>query len=91
MRFCDVRGHLVLTYKGTIKRAPANLYPWYLVPCRHEIEADIVFGHWAALQGICPHPRLHAIDTGCFWGGQLTALRLQDMQRIAVPGVRITR
>ena len=75
----------MLTYKGTIEQAPAELYPWYAVPGRHEIEAEIVFGHWAALQGICPHPRMHALDTGCFWGGQLTALRLQDKQRFAVP------
>ena len=87
MRFCDDRGHLVLTYKGTIENAPANLYPWYMVPSRYDILADIVFGHWAALQGKCPHPRIHALDTGCLWGGQLTALRLQDKQRFAVPGV----
>lgn len=84
MRFCDVKGHLVLNYKGTIAEAPTNLYPWYDVPHRHDIDADIVFGHWAALQGDCPHPRIHAIDTGCLWGGKLTALRLQDKQRYTV-------
>ena len=87
MRFCDANGYLVLTYKGTVDHAPANLYPWYMVPNRHEIEADIIFGHWAALQGKCPHPRIHALDTGCLWGGKLTALRLQDKQRFEVPGV----
>lgn len=87
MRFCDARGHLVLTYKGTIDKAPATLYPWFAVPHRYEIGPDIVFGHWAALEGKCPLPRIHAIDTGCLWGGQLTALRLQDKQRISVPGL----
>lgn len=87
MRFCDGEGHLVLNYKGTIDKAPANLYPWYLAPKRHEIEADIVFGHWAALQGKCTHPRIHALDMGCLWGGSLTALRLEDKQRITVPGL----
>lgn len=91
MRFCDVEGHLVLTYKGTVAAAPPNLYPWYSVPHRHEIETDIVFGHWAALQGNCPAPRIHAIDTGCLWGGKLTALRLQDRQRFTVPGVEFGR
>lgn len=86
MRFCDVNGHLELTYQGTVEQAPVNLYPWYLVPLRHEIEEDIVFGHWAALQGKCPDPKMYAIDTGCFWGGQLTALRLQDRQRFTVDG-----
>ncbi|KTD72340.1 symmetrical bis(5'-nucleosyl)-tetraphosphatase [Legionella tucsonensis] len=84
MRFCDAQGRLELGYKETIAQAPANLYPWYEVPHRKEIDVDIVFGHWAALMGKCPNPKIHAIDTGCLWGGQLTALRLQDMQRFAV-------
>ena len=86
MRCCDAQGRLVLTYKGTIDKAPKNLYPWYSVPGRQAIDADIVFGHWAALEGKCPYPRLYALDTGCFWGGPLTALRLQDKQRFQVPG-----
>lgn len=84
MRFCDAKGRLNLSYKGTVAAAPANLYPWFAVPQRKELEVDIVFGHWAALMGLCPNPKIHAIDTGCLWGGQLTALRLQDRQRFAV-------
>jgi len=87
MRFCNKEGHLVLTYKGTLQDAPSGLYPWYSVPHRRAIEADIVFGHWAALQGKCPHSRIYAMDTGCFWGGPLTALRLQDKQRFMVSGI----
>jgi bis(5'-nucleosyl)-tetraphosphatase (symmetrical) len=87
MRFCNKQGDLVLTYKGTLEKAPIDLYPWYSVPHRHEIDADIVFGHWAALQGKCPHPRIYAIDTGCYWKGALTALRLQDKQRFMVSGL----
>ena len=84
MRFCDAQGRLDFSYKGTLAEAPAHLYPWYEVPQRKKIKAEIVFGHWAALMGACPHPMMHAIDTGCFWGGQLTAMRLQDKQRFAV-------
>ncbi|STY27909.1 bis(5'-nucleosyl)-tetraphosphatase [Legionella wadsworthii] len=83
MRFCNERGQIDWDYKGTIAQAPTNLYPWFDVPSRKEIDADIIFGHWAALMGNCPHAKIHALDTGCFWGGQLTALRLQDMQRFA--------
>ena len=86
MRFCDAKGHLRLTYKGTLSNAPAHLYPWFNVPNRKHISADIVFGHWAALEGQCSVPHIHALDTGCFWGGPLTALRLQDQQRFTVPG-----
>lgn len=85
MRFCNEQGHLSLGYKGTIQHAPAGLYPWYEVPNRQDIPADIIFGHWAALKGQCPHPRIYALDTGCLWGGKLTALRLGDRQLFSVP------
>ena len=88
MRFCDEQGHLSLTYKGTITEAPKDLYPWYAVPNRIELEADIVFGHWAALNGECPHPRIFALDTGCVWKRHLTALRLQDKRRFVVSGAK---
>ncbi|HAT6819418.1 TPA: symmetrical bis(5'-nucleosyl)-tetraphosphatase [Legionella pneumophila] len=91
MRYCDAHGRLDLGYKGTLSKAPNHLYPWFEVPCRKEIEMDIVFGHWAALMGRSSHPRIHAIDTGCLWGGQLTALRLQDRQRFSVPGYGVSR
>lgn len=84
MRFCDEHGRLMLDYKGSIAKAPAFLHPWYAVPKRKDIEADLVFGHWAALMGQCPNPRIHAIDTGCFWGGSLSALRLQDKELLSV-------
>lgn len=84
MRFCDAQGQLDLSHNGTLAEVPATLYPWYEVPHRKAIDVDIVFGHWAALMGNCPNPNIHAIDTGCLWGGQLTALRLQDKQRFAV-------
>ncbi|RUR08466.1 symmetrical bis(5'-nucleosyl)-tetraphosphatase [Legionella sp. km772] len=87
MRFCDQEGNLDLSYKGDISKAPSSLFPWFLVPKRKELAPDILFGHWAALMGNCPHPRIHALDTGCLWGGQLTALRLQDKRRFSVAGV----
>jgi bis(5'-nucleosyl)-tetraphosphatase (symmetrical) len=89
MRFCDREGTLELHYKGTLAQAPDNLYPWYGVPGRKEISPDLLFGHWAALRGVCPHPQIHALDTGCLWGGPLTALRLQDKQRFSVPGMKV--
>lgn len=87
MRFCRADGALALQYKGDIANAAADLYPWYEVPNRIPIEADIVFGHWAALAGVCPNPHIHAIDTGCVWGRTMTALCLQDKQRITVSGL----
>ena len=84
MRFCDQQGRLFLDYKGGIKKAPPHLVPWFLVENRQLIATDIVFGHWAALQGKCNVSGIYAVDTGCVWGGQLTALRLQDRQCFSV-------
>jgi bis(5'-nucleosyl)-tetraphosphatase (symmetrical) len=86
MRCCNAKGALDFTYTGSLENIPKNLYPWFATPHRKKIKADIVFGHWAALMGKCPPSGLYAIDTGCFWGGQLTALRLQDKQRFLVHG-----
>ena len=91
MRLCDASGALEFTYQGTPDTIPDKFYPWYATPNRYDIEADIIFGHWAALQGQCPNRKIHAIDTGCVWGGALTALRLQDMRRFSVPGQSVLR
>ena len=87
MRFCHRQGQLNLNFKGTIADAPEDCYPWYAVPGRRPIAETIIFGHWAAIQGQCSTPNIYAIDTGCVWGGQLTALRVEDKQRFSVPGV----
>lgn len=88
MRFCDEQGRLLTGYKGSLEHAPPDHRPWYALPTRKAIDADIVFGHWAALQGRSPAPNIFAIDTGCLWGGSLTALCLQDRQKRSVPGLR---
>lgn len=80
MRFCDAQGGLVLSYKGSPAEAPYGIIPWFEIPQRKPIAPDIVFGHWAALEGKCSVPGLYALDTGCIWGGALTALRLHDRQ-----------
>lgn len=87
MRFCDSKGALSLSYKGTIEQAPDTLYPWFEVPGRQVLQQDIIFGHWAALMGKCLQPKIYALDTGCVWGEELTALRIQDKRRFAVPGL----
>lgn len=84
MRCVTADGRLNLTYDGPIQNIPAAHYPWYAFPHRQAISADLVFGHWAALNGVCPQSRTYALDTGCVWGGSLTALCLQDKRRIIV-------
>lgn len=84
MRFCFADGGLEFEHQGPMTHTKEGLYPWFEAPNRVPIDADLIFGHWAALQGHCSSPRVHAIDTGCVWGGTLTALRLQDKYRISV-------
>lgn len=84
MRYCNLDGSLDLQYKGRVQTAPHHIMPWFNIPNRIPIQSEIIFGHWASLQGLTPFPTLHAIDTGFIWGGAMTALRLQDKQRFSI-------
>jgi len=77
LRFVDHKGRLVLSYKGTIADAPAGAMPWFRHPERATKDDAFVFGHWSAL-GYLAEPGLRCLDTGCVWGGALTALRLDE-------------
>jgi len=63
--------------KGGVDAAPPGCVPWFEVPGRASAGSPIVFGHWSAL-GLMRRPDLVALDTGCVWGGRLTAARLSD-------------
>ncbi len=75
LRFVDRKGRLLLAYKGTVADAPAGSLPWFRHPERATRGDRLVFGHWSAL-GYLAEPGLRALDTGCVWGGALTAVRL---------------
>jgi bis(5'-nucleosyl)-tetraphosphatase (symmetrical) len=85
MRYCDVNGRIDFDAKGAPGTQKPGLYPWFEVPGMRRREARIVCGHWSAL-GRYMGMGVHAIDTGCVWGGQLTALRLdgEEPQYITV-------
>ncbi len=90
LRFVDRKGRLVLAHKGTIEDAPAGAMPWFRHPQRATRADSIVFGHWSAL-GYLAEPGLRCLDTGCVWGGALTALRLdQEESPVRLP-CRATR
>ena len=75
LRFVDRKGRLMLSHKGTIADAPRGAMPWFRHPERATRGDALVFGHWSAL-GYLAEPGLRCLDTGCVWGGALTALRL---------------
>jgi len=80
MRFCYPDGRLEFQYKGTIENAPSGLKPWFERSGKVWPKHEIAFGHWAALEGKVPYSGLWPVDTGCVWGRQLSALRLEDKQ-----------
>jgi bis(5'-nucleosyl)-tetraphosphatase (symmetrical) len=77
MRYCDVQGRIDFESKGIPGTQKPGMYPWFEVPGMRRRETRIVCGHWSAL-GRFAGLGIHAIDTGCVWGGQLTALRLDE-------------
>ena len=81
MRYIDTRDESLnmLEKKSPTSIAPnSTLSPWFnqLHSSWHTDSQRIIFGHWASLEGQCSSPNIHALDTGCAWGGKLSLLRL---------------
>ena len=87
LRFCSPRGALSFADKGAPGTQNPGFYPWFEVPGVTKRELRVVCGHWSTL-GLFQGLGVHAIDTGCVWGGKLTAICLdEDIPRIVqVPG-----
>lgn len=75
MRYCDVRGRIAFTEKGPPGTQRAGLYPWFEVPGMAKRDLRLICGHWSAL-GLFHGVGVSALDTGCVWGGALTAMRV---------------
>jgi len=73
MRYCDNKGNINLENKCAPGMQPDNLVPWYDFPSRKTKNIHIIFGHWSSLS-LLNKKNISAIDTGCVWGGYLTAL-----------------
>jgi bis(5'-nucleosyl)-tetraphosphatase (symmetrical) len=94
IRFCADDGTLEFSTKEGVDAAPVGFMPWFEVPGRRSAGTPIAIGHWSLL-GLVDRPDLLAIDTGCVWGGALTAVRIDGgrrevvqvtCERTAVPG-----
>jgi len=80
IRFVHLDGTLELKVKESAAGAPPGLVPWFEAPGRGTQGVPIAFGHWSTL-GLVNRPDLLALDTGCVWGGSLTAVRIDGGRR----------
>lgn len=83
MRFINIEGELDFDAKSSEFEPPNGYLAWFRYP--RQITEPVIFGHWAALQGQCNVDGVYALDTGCVWGGELTALNLDTLERTSVP------
>lgn len=80
LRMLTPEGEIDMDFKAPLREAPETLRPWFSCLRRHDIdERRVFFGHWAAL-GLYMDDRVVGLDSGCAWGGHLTAFRLDDGQ-----------
>ncbi|MES2100385.1 MAG: symmetrical bis(5'-nucleosyl)-tetraphosphatase [Pseudomonadota bacterium] len=79
-RFVAADGTLDLVTKDAADGAPAGFFPWFDAPGRRTAGTPIAFGHWASL-GLISRPDLLGLDTGCVWGRQLSAARIDGGRR----------
>lgn len=77
MRICTKQGEMEFTFKGELNDVPVGYMPWFDVPDRQTQSNNIIFGHWSAL-GLHQRANVFGLDTGCLWGGHLTAMCLED-------------
>lgn len=80
LRFCTAHGEMDFHTKDGAGAAPDGFMPWFDVPGRLTEGTPVAFGHWSTL-GLLDRPHVLGLDTGCVWGGQLTAARVQGIQR----------
>ncbi len=77
MRFCKANGKLDFQHKGAPGTQSENLVPWYTLSDRKNRDLKILFGHWSTL-GETNNPNVIGLDSGCVWGGCLTAYELES-------------
>jgi bis(5'-nucleosyl)-tetraphosphatase (symmetrical) len=75
LRFCTPDGQMEFDAKDGADTSPPGYLPWFEVPGRHSADVTVAFGHWSTL-GPLKRRDLLALDTGCVWGGALSAVRL---------------
>lgn len=83
LRVCTEHGEMEFKFKGELQDVPAGFVPWFDVPNRATQNTQVIFGHWSAL-GLQQRENVYALDTGCLWGGKLTAMDIHTKQIVQV-------
>jgi bis(5'-nucleosyl)-tetraphosphatase (symmetrical) len=77
IRFCTPAGMMEFESKEGFKDGPKGYIPWFKTPKRKTQDSLIYFGHWSTL-GLLQHGNVIGLDTGCVWGGKLTAMEIPE-------------
>ena len=92
MRYFTLDGKLALGEKSAPGKQAKHLIPWYAMPDRQTKSNNIIFGHWSTVtlgnESNFKQYNVFPLDTGCLWGGKLTAMRLEDEQHFSVPSLQ---
>lgn len=80
IRYCNDKGVMSFSDKGVPGTQPSGMYPWFEISSRKSRGTTIVFGHWSTL-GLYTRHNVIATDTGCLWGGALTAVKIDDPEK----------
>lgn len=83
LRVCSAQGQMEFKFKGELQDVPAGYMPWFDVRNRATKDIQVIFGHWSAL-GLWQRDNIYALDTGCLWGGKLTAMNLETKAIVQV-------
>jgi bis(5'-nucleosyl)-tetraphosphatase (symmetrical) len=84
LRICSAGGVPDFSFTAGMDAVPSGYMPWFQVPSRRTADRTVIFGHWSAL-GLMLRRNVIALDSGCAWGRQLTAVRLEDRKVFQVP------
>ena len=88
MRAITATGHMNLKFKSGLAEMPKDLQPWFTLPHQRGNDVTVLAGHWSAL-GLHVTPNFIGLDSGCVWGRELTAIRLEDRAIFQMPSQEI--
>jgi bis(5'-nucleosyl)-tetraphosphatase (symmetrical) len=84
LRVCTPDGRMEFRFKGVPEDIPDGYLPWFEIKSRKSRKDNLIVGHWSAL-GLVVRKNFIALDSGCLWGGKLSAVRLEDRELFQVP------